>query len=209
MLGIALKEMRSRTGINQSEMANRLGMSLRSYQDLEGGATEMRELYRLAAGMVSLQLALEYGDRAVAMRDAQELSEGFHRLVEHQSGTGPNWQGDGPELEPYLSEIRRQLPVPIKVMGRVNDYGFRWEVAIALDDGPLAIGNWPKGRRPQPYEVVMAIVDRVEREVEARRFYVASKPPGAMQIPWEVAPEFAKNEFRKQAGVVASEPLSA
>jgi hypothetical protein len=176
-------------------------MSLRSYQDLEGGVTEMRELHRLAVAMVSLKLAIEFRDSTLATSDAREVSVRFQEVTKQQSGELPSWQGDQSQLDPYLAEIRRLLPVPIQVMGRANDYGFRWEVAVALDDGPLVIGNWPKGQRPQPYEVVMAIVDRVQKEVEARGLYVESKPPGTLQIPWVEAPEFMKNEFRAMAGV--------
>ena len=54
-----LRETRARAGITQNEMATRLGLSLRQYQDLEGGAAPLRELHTLAQDMASMNLALD------------------------------------------------------------------------------------------------------------------------------------------------------
>jgi transcriptional regulator with XRE-family HTH domain len=72
-----LVELRRDLGLTQQEMAERLGMALRSYQDIEAGESKYRFIHRLAAERVALALAVDRGDpdlAPIALReDAVEL----------------------------------------------------------------------------------------------------------------------------------------
>jgi len=63
--------------LTQQEMAERLGMALRSYQDIEAGESKYRFIHRLAAERVALALAVDRGDPDLApiplREDAIEL----------------------------------------------------------------------------------------------------------------------------------------
>jgi transcriptional regulator with XRE-family HTH domain len=81
MSGEPFKDTRTRAGLTQAEMAGRLGMSLRGYQELEGGATPMREMHRLAMDMASLALANERGDYRLATATALGAAVDVYRLL--------------------------------------------------------------------------------------------------------------------------------
>jgi transcriptional regulator with XRE-family HTH domain len=72
-----LVSLRKDLGLTQQEMAERLGMALRGYQDIEAGESKYRFIHRLAAERVALALAVDRGapDLApIAVRaDAVEL----------------------------------------------------------------------------------------------------------------------------------------
>lgn len=60
MIGENLKELRARTGESQAVMANRIGLGLRAYQDLENAAVEFRGVHRQAANFASIEIAAQY-----------------------------------------------------------------------------------------------------------------------------------------------------
>lgn len=62
-----LRAFRERAGLKQVEMALLVGMSPRAYQDLEGGASELRHVHALALERASLSLALERRDISLAL----------------------------------------------------------------------------------------------------------------------------------------------
>lgn len=54
MTGDDLKKLRTAAGLTQGQLAERLGMSLRSVQELEGGGSPIRELHRLALSAIGV-----------------------------------------------------------------------------------------------------------------------------------------------------------
>jgi len=61
-----LVKLRQDLGLTQQEMAERLGMALRGYQDIEAGESKYRFIHRLAAERVALALAVDRGDPDLA-----------------------------------------------------------------------------------------------------------------------------------------------
>jgi transcriptional regulator with XRE-family HTH domain len=74
-----LIDLRKSLALTQQEMANRLGMALRSYQAIEAGESEYRFIHRLAAERVALALAVDRKDAILAptsvRRDAVEFAQ--------------------------------------------------------------------------------------------------------------------------------------
>ncbi len=62
---VYLISMRKRLGLTQGDMAGALGMSLRSYSDLETGASRCRTVHVLAAERLTLREAAGRGDTSV------------------------------------------------------------------------------------------------------------------------------------------------
>jgi transcriptional regulator with XRE-family HTH domain len=61
-----LIDLRNSLHLTQQEMAERLGMALRSYQDIEAGKSKYRFIHRLAAERAALALAVEKGTPELA-----------------------------------------------------------------------------------------------------------------------------------------------
>ena len=51
--------LRKTLGLSQTAFAERLGLSLRAIQDIEGGASKLRPIHVLAAERVALAMAVE------------------------------------------------------------------------------------------------------------------------------------------------------
>jgi transcriptional regulator with XRE-family HTH domain len=72
-----LIDLRNSLHLTQQEMAERLGMALRSYQDIEAGKSKYRFIHRLAAERAALALAVDKGTPELApiavREDALEL----------------------------------------------------------------------------------------------------------------------------------------
>lgn len=72
-----LVDLRNSLHVTQQEMAERLGMALRSYQDIEAGKSKYRFIHRLAAERAALALAVDKGTPELApiavREDALEL----------------------------------------------------------------------------------------------------------------------------------------
>jgi DNA-binding XRE family transcriptional regulator len=73
-----LTAFRKGLGLTQTEMAGRVGLSLRAYQEIEGGASKVRPLHVAAAERAALTLAVERGEPMLApvsvRREALELA---------------------------------------------------------------------------------------------------------------------------------------
>ena len=69
---------RKTLGLTQTEMAGRIGLGLRAYQDIEAGVSKLRPIHVAAAERVALALAVERGDPMLApagvRRQALELA---------------------------------------------------------------------------------------------------------------------------------------
>ncbi|MGA8079846.1 MAG: helix-turn-helix transcriptional regulator [Xanthobacteraceae bacterium] len=75
-----LLNLRKDLGLTQQEMAERLGMALRSYQDIESGESKYRFIHRLAAERVALALAVDRGAPDLAPTALREDAVEFVRL---------------------------------------------------------------------------------------------------------------------------------
>ncbi len=73
-----LAALRDKLGITQTDMAQRVGLGLRAYQDIEGGVSKVRPIHVAAAERAALALAVEKGDPMLApvgvRRQALELA---------------------------------------------------------------------------------------------------------------------------------------
>jgi transcriptional regulator with XRE-family HTH domain len=79
-----LVDLRDRLGITQTEMAQRLGLGLRAYQDIEGGVSKVRAIHVAAAERAALALAVERRDPMLAPVDVRRQALELARLI-----TGP------------------------------------------------------------------------------------------------------------------------
>lgn len=80
MTGAELKALRRAMGITQTTMAQRLGISLRGYQDIEAKDDEaIREVHQLAVERIAITAAASAGNPmlapAAARRDASKLGK--------------------------------------------------------------------------------------------------------------------------------------
>lgn len=64
--GLDLVETRNRIGLTQAEMAKRMGMGLRAYQELESSPERVKLRHQMLAGLAALYVALERGDPMLA-----------------------------------------------------------------------------------------------------------------------------------------------
>jgi DNA-binding XRE family transcriptional regulator len=58
--------LRRHLGLSQTEMAGRIGLALRAYQDIENGRAKLRRVHVLAVERAALAIAAERGEVALA-----------------------------------------------------------------------------------------------------------------------------------------------
>jgi transcriptional regulator with XRE-family HTH domain len=79
MTPLELTARRKALGLNQSELAKLLGLSLRGYQKLEGGESAVKHVYELAMDRVALICAASTGNITLApppvRHDALKLAQ--------------------------------------------------------------------------------------------------------------------------------------
>jgi len=83
-----LRAWRRAAGISQEEMAERIGVALRAYIDLEKGVTAYRKVHRLAFERAALGVAVERKDPSLApapvLADAEALA--YQVLADRAAG---------------------------------------------------------------------------------------------------------------------------
>jgi DNA-binding XRE family transcriptional regulator len=72
--------LRKDLGLTQHEMAERLGMALRGYQDIEAGESKYRFIHRLAVERVALLMAVDKGDPQLAPSSVRDDAIGLVQL---------------------------------------------------------------------------------------------------------------------------------
>ena len=72
--GQVLFSTRQKLHLSQTEMAERLGLSLRAYQDLEKSAT-VRKAYKLATEFIAMQIAVERAQPELATPQGRTLAK--------------------------------------------------------------------------------------------------------------------------------------
>jgi transcriptional regulator with XRE-family HTH domain len=78
-----LINLRKELGLTQQEMADRLGMALRGYQDIEAGESKYRFIHRLAAERVALVIAVDKANPDLAPSAVRDDAIELVRLGEH------------------------------------------------------------------------------------------------------------------------------
>ncbi|WP_454917323.1 helix-turn-helix domain-containing protein [Xanthobacter sediminis] len=76
-----LISIRKALGLTQAEMAERIGLGSRAYQDLEAGKSTMRKIHAEAASMVSLAVAVEKGEPMLAIPAVRKLALSLANLI--------------------------------------------------------------------------------------------------------------------------------
>ena len=72
---------RKRAGATQTEMANAMGMPLRSYQDVESGKNPFRPIHAKAADLAMITLAIEKEDSLILHGDLEDLVRAAAKLL--------------------------------------------------------------------------------------------------------------------------------
>jgi transcriptional regulator with XRE-family HTH domain len=67
--------------LTQAEMADRIGLGLRAYQDIEGGASKCRPIHVAAAERAALTLAVERGNPMLAPAEIRRQALDLARLI--------------------------------------------------------------------------------------------------------------------------------
>jgi transcriptional regulator with XRE-family HTH domain len=71
---------REKLGLTQGQIASRLGLSLRAYQDMESGTMLVRQSHFMALRLLTLIEAVERGDRSLATQRTAALADAFAKL---------------------------------------------------------------------------------------------------------------------------------
>lgn len=83
-----IKTYRAQVGLSQTEMAERMGMKMRSYQDIEAGRTPIATRHVMSLERASLQISLERKDISLALpairRDALDYTALFRGCTIHE-----------------------------------------------------------------------------------------------------------------------------
>jgi len=72
---------RENIGLTQAQLAARLGMHSRTYQELEAGKSKLRDVHALAIERIALDVALETGDPMKAPAEVRRLALDLARLI--------------------------------------------------------------------------------------------------------------------------------
>ena len=72
---------RKALGLTQTEMAERIGLGMRAYQDIETGASKLRPIHVAAVERASLALAIERGNPMLAPAAVRRQALELARLI--------------------------------------------------------------------------------------------------------------------------------
>lgn len=73
--------LRKRLGLNQSEMAEAIGLKIRAYSNIETGDAELRQMHILAAERAAIDIAMERGDPlAIPAHIRSKIAAVYHAL---------------------------------------------------------------------------------------------------------------------------------
>lgn len=76
-----LARLRKSLGLTQADMADRVGLSPRAYQDIENGRSVLRPVHAHAAERVALAVAVERGDPMMAPASIRREALALVRLI--------------------------------------------------------------------------------------------------------------------------------
>ena len=75
-----LPALRGKLGLDQSQMAERMGLEIGDYRELEATADKVQRLHATLAHMASLDVAIERGEPRLASTTIREKIIAWHRL---------------------------------------------------------------------------------------------------------------------------------
>ena len=75
-----LPALRGKLGLEQAQMAERMGLDLADYRELEATPGKVQRLHATLAHMASLDVALERGEPRLASTTIREKIMAWHRL---------------------------------------------------------------------------------------------------------------------------------
>ncbi len=78
---VELGALRASLDLTQTGMAKHLGMSLRAYQDIEGGVSKLRLIHVAAVERAALALAVERGNPMLAPASIRQQALDLARLI--------------------------------------------------------------------------------------------------------------------------------
>ena len=76
--------LRRSLALKQAEMAERMGLSMRALQDIEGGISKVRQIHVAAAERAALTLAVERGNPMLATANVRRQALELVRLITGQ-----------------------------------------------------------------------------------------------------------------------------
>ena len=76
-----LVALRNSLALTQAEMAERMGLGARAYQDIEGGVSKVRPIHVAAAERAALTLAVERGNPMLAPATVRRQALELARLI--------------------------------------------------------------------------------------------------------------------------------
>lgn len=68
-----LKQLRQDLGLSQAQMADKMGLPLRTYEDIEAGRSKLRPIHMRAAMMAGLLVAEAAGDAALVPHEVRAM----------------------------------------------------------------------------------------------------------------------------------------
>ena len=83
-----LAALRGKLGLDQPQMAERMGVSLQELKALEGSPEQVQRAHQLLAHMVSLEVAIERGQPQLASTTMREKVMAWYRLDAATPGSG-------------------------------------------------------------------------------------------------------------------------
>ena len=73
--------LRKQLGLTQTEMAGRIGLSMRAYQDIEAGTSKLRPIHVAAAERAALALAVARSDPMLAPASIRRQALDLARMI--------------------------------------------------------------------------------------------------------------------------------
>jgi transcriptional regulator with XRE-family HTH domain len=75
-----LPALRGKLGLEQAQMAERMGIEIKDYLELEAAPAKVQRLHATLAHMASLDVAIERGEPRLASTTIREKIMAWHRL---------------------------------------------------------------------------------------------------------------------------------
>jgi transcriptional regulator with XRE-family HTH domain len=80
-----LPALRGKLGLEQAQMAERMGLALERYLDLEASPDKVQRRHAMLAHLASLEVAIERGQPSLASTTMREKILAWHRLQAAQA----------------------------------------------------------------------------------------------------------------------------
>lgn len=81
-----LEMLRRSIEITQAEMAKMIGISVRGYEELEAGRSQVKDLHLFAARYAAIQRAMDFGKMLELPKDLREFVAGAALVLKQEMG---------------------------------------------------------------------------------------------------------------------------